>query len=1103
MTQENHIEEPDAIKNRVLTENTAQGVLNNLKTQESNRARMRTRWIWELLQNARDTKATSVSIEFGPGEITFQHNGDEFKMDDVAHLIYHGSTKIEDEGTLGRYGSGFLTTHLLSPTIDISGQLDNEQSFKFALTREVGSVEALSESMNRAWADFNESRSAPTSDKLPTRFRYPIEDRADDVVAKGIAMLKKCAPFVVAFNEVFSRIDLIKSPDETTSFEVTERASLSQDGLQEITVLENGNRKKYLLAESGKTSVAVLMKPTSDGSKTLMPINNTPRLFLGFPLIGTKNFSFPAVINSFEFTPTEHRDGVFLGQAENEANRENEAVIKKACGLLVKLVQFVAESGYRNVYELANVPAIPEPDWLNRKWLQGTLEDQFIEKVRQTPAVLCELDPITPKESILPFAEQDTGVEALWDLLGGLEEYRQKLPRESEAVGWCDALKSWAVVQDGKPMFLFGEAMDGKKLVSNIEEKTHKNGNCGKIEDLRNLLREDEDIEAVEWLNRLHDFLNKDGLREEVSEYHIVLDQDGFLDKLSNLHCDQGIDEELKDIAELLGWKVRQKLRDTRLTALADQIGAGEWNREYVVQNIISKINERAEADPDDKFAQASVRLFKWIVDQEDWNRLRGFPVFTVEKANDDNWRVIKLERGDENGDQPLAPVRAWINDLQRFSDLFPKRYILADDFFKAVSDSDVWQTLDEQGFLKRNVIITKEVYFPQFLPDEVLTDDEDHETTQEDHETTQQVAVTNIAFLTREDIGIMARVRQNHRLARTFWHFLTEWLILNDPKGLEINKADCDCGNPHEYYPAEWLKPLVKNRWVPMGNRKSDKATANSLAHLLRGSEWKLNSLNENPDVVKLLKAIGVTQFDLTREFVAENPETRQELDNAFTDILAAAGRDINYLNHAREYIVALKNDENLPEVIKDRQRQKQIVHENQHLGKLVEKLVRESLENEGFAVNREPIGSDFEIEHDSVENEKEMGIKVERENQTWLVEVKATRGQEVRMTATQARKAVEQRDRFLLCVVPVGDSTPDRDTVRDNIWFVENIGGRVDQLCDGLNDLEKLRDKITDDESSGVQLEVLSGTARIRVASFVWETDGFPLEDLAERLG
>ena len=74
-----------------------------------------------------------------------------------------------------------------------------------------------------------------------------------------------------------------------------------------------------------------------------LPIVDIPRLFLGFPLVGTENFSFPAVINSFQFTATEHRDGVFLWQAEdtaNVANQENQAVIEEACGLLAQMLRF-------------------------------------------------------------------------------------------------------------------------------------------------------------------------------------------------------------------------------------------------------------------------------------------------------------------------------------------------------------------------------------------------------------------------------------------------------------------------------------------------------------------------------------------------------------------------------------------------------------------------------------------------------------------------------------------------------------------------------------------------------------------------------------------
>ena len=36
------------IRNRVLTDNTAQSVLNHLKALESNRAHVLTRWVWEL-----------------------------------------------------------------------------------------------------------------------------------------------------------------------------------------------------------------------------------------------------------------------------------------------------------------------------------------------------------------------------------------------------------------------------------------------------------------------------------------------------------------------------------------------------------------------------------------------------------------------------------------------------------------------------------------------------------------------------------------------------------------------------------------------------------------------------------------------------------------------------------------------------------------------------------------------------------------------------------------------------------------------------------------------------------------------------------------------
>ena len=821
-----------------------------------------------------------------------------------------------------------------------------------------------------------------------------------------------------------------------------------------------------------------------NGDWVCLPSNSTPKLFLGFPLIGTEDFSFPAVINSFRLTPaTEERDSVALGLASDKTNHENEAVILGACKLLVNLIQFAASSGWGNVYALADIPPIAGQNRPTKDWLQKCLNKQLIERIRQIPAVLCELGPIIPKESILPFAEKDVGVKALWDLLDGLEEFQQKLPRRNEAVGWCDAIKSWATVCDCQATS-FDEAFDGCKLTSYVEKRT-KNADeeYGRLENLQKLLR--EDVCAVEWLDQLYKFLKDDGLKEVIRTQSIILDQGGLLDRLSNLHRDQDIAEELKDIAELLEWNIRWKLRDKRLTSLADEVGAEDWDSQYVVRELVKKLQERADEKPDDDFAKASSHLFKWIVGQKKWDLLRSFPVF-AESSESDSRRAFRLERRqpEEDDNRPLAPIGAWAEELKQFSDLFPQRQILADAFFEAVPDPDTWRILDEQGFIRTNVVIRREVSSDTEFSDRTfrlkgpLSGDGDTK-----HRTFDCITVTDIAFLT----GIMARVRQSPRRAYLFWRFLTEWLVKEDVQGLEVKESRCACKRTHQHFQAAWLVQVGENHWIRLGDTYFQ-ATAQSLANLLRDSEWKPSSLNENPAAVKLLEAIGVTRFDLMREFVAETPKTRTELDNAFTDILLVAGGNVDHLSRAREYIEDLKDDEKLPDILKKRREDRQMVQKNQHLGQLGEELMKKSLEDKGFTVTRTGTGSDYEI-------------KLSSGDQSWLVEVKSTQGQEVRMTDTQARKAVEKEDGFLLCVVPVESETPALDEVRDKMRFVENIGSLVEPLCNGLDEFEDLRDEITDDKSSGVQLVVEAGTARVRVAKSVWDK-GFRLEDLSKKL-
>ena len=968
---------------------------------------MQRRWIWELLQNARDAAADDnthlvASVELGNGELVFQHNGRGFTMEEVAHLIYHGSTKLEDANTLGQYGSGFLTTHLLSPEIDVSGQLNDGRPFNFRLKREIVSAKTLSDSMDRAWNEFDASAQA-VADSFTTRFRYPVAEESLGAVEEGIETLKQCAPFVVVFNSQFRRID-IESPENTTTFEVLERVPL-QEGLQTVTVgvSEHGSlrERKYLLADGERVSVTVPVAPTHDGLVCL-PLEDIPRLFLGFPLVGTETFSFPAVINSFAFTPTENRDGVYLGQSEDDANHTNQAVIEEACDLHVKLIAFVTESRWANDYTLADIPAISEQTWLSRNWLHNRL-GQLVSQVRQTPAVISRGAALFPKDSIVPLTKEAAGTKALWDLLNQVKAFRQKLPARNEADGWREVIESWAAITD-RDATSFGEGYDGSKLVSYLEEATK--GDDTKF---------------------------------------------GTLERLAN---------------------VLQK---------------------EVIQEIADNLQRlSSEGTLGDEFTQASPRLLAWLVANQQWTHLTGFPAFSI-RPDDGSCAVLRLsQKGSGDLEAPLAPIKAWAEDLQQYADLFPWRYIMAAEFFAVMPEADGWQTLSGKGYLRTDVVVKSDKSLGDFLPDEPLPDGE--------HKTVNAVAVTDVVLLARDRLGVMARVRDSQARARLFWRFLTEWLVARDPEGLEFETADCECGSSHKYYPAMWLVPVVRNNWVPQGNDIRDRATAQSLAKLLRGSGWTPNSLSDNSTTLKLLEAIRVTRFDLMRHFVVSDDESQSALEDTLTSILVSTNGD---LSHVHDFVEDMKTDQDLPKHLAERRERRRVVHENQRLGDHVEDLVKEGLEDQGFTVKRTGIGSDFEIEYDFVEENEEIGIELSRDDRTWLVEVKATREQRVRMTAKQAETAVKRGDGFLLCVVPVGfgEANLKKDDLRANMRFVQNIGPRVGPLCVDLDALNDLRDDATTPSASDIQLEIEAGTARIRIDNTVWQ-NGVCLNDLSAQL-
>ena len=345
----------------------------------------------------------------------------------------------------------------------------------------------------------------------------------------------------------------------------------------------------------------------------------------------------------------------------------------------------------------------------------------------------------------------------------------------------------------------------------------------------------------------------------------------------------------------------------------------------------------------------------------------------------------------------------------------------------------------------------------------------------------------------------MLRRVRQSRKQAQLFCNFLTRWLADEDAQGLAAQETTCVCGSPHRYYPAAWLVPLVRNQWVPLERRRTDLATAHSLGNLLRDSGWSTDLL-QSAQIVALLKALGVGVPELLKELLTTNDEQRDALDKTLAKLMTSVSSDWDRLQVLAEDI---REDEGLFDHLEERRQRRRTVRENQRLGALVEQLVKESLEGEGFDVQRTGVGSDFEIQPGPPAEDEQVRLELTRRGRTWLVEIKSARDNSVRMTSRQAQESVEHDSNYLLCVVPIGTGPedPEIEAVRRSMRFVDDIGSRLTSICGDMDNFERFREGVTVEDTTGLRLELDSGSPRIRIECTVWEA-GFGLERLFSRL-
>jgi hypothetical protein len=1070
----------DAV-NAVLTENTAQTIAKQLSLLENTRSTLGARWIWELLQNARDVASSdgvNVTITLTPETVTFTHDGRPFRPREIAHLIFHGTTKLGESNDIGHFGSGFLSTHLLSRRVRVQGVLKDEFEcefeFDFWLDRSGVDPNELSAAMRQSMRDFEEScREVAGGRPGKTVYFYPLTEKTYELADTGLKDLTDWGRLVLALAPEVASI-VATTPDATCTL-VRGDSEVVADTVNTVVIedLGSGQRDNAYVAIASSTDHAQAALPlrSCPSGFGIDLTARMPRLFVLFPLLGTHRLGLPTILQSKNFEPRENRDGVWL-TGDSEDAITNRAILRDSVPLMSLLIQTAAQQRWAGIEQILRLDASDAPEWVESKWLKELLT-QCLDALAEFPIVATESGEwVSLDEAWLPFSDSSEVRHELWNLMSEWNGSQAYLPPRHLVDDWAENLISWAALR--------GVSADSQEPALTIQSVAEEISKSASLDTLRDKLAATSDV--VEWLRRFHSLLALSDSAQLLDDWKLLPAQTGQLCKRRDLTLDDGIAPELKDLSDALHVDLRNRLLDRRFETDFLRTLLIPTTELQVLDRAIDTLRDNCESDLlEPALAPICAKLFWFLASRPiHFRRLDGFPVASMEER-DGRLSTIRLQLHAAEDQRPLAPPDSWPEGARRHVELFPRRKILNSEFAREACQSDDWQPLADNGLLHKQPLYNTDAASSDLLCAGSLPDDE------YEHVSDCTVRATQIAWLAAKDSGLLDRSRKTPSRAIRFVEFLLDY-VASDPTAFDTEEVPCECGQSHEYYRAAWLRSIsplgAERRWVPstQPGQGSCLPTAESLAALLEGEDSLIRQL-ESPVGKPFLQALGISQADLTLRVMAPDEASRLSLIRSVGDLAHATGG----ADGVRELVEDIQNDPKVLETIQERKRNRQRVRQNQSIGELVEELLREQLEESGLRVERTGVGSDFEVDSDFVQNDEEVMLQLGADGGSTFVEVKSARTDLVKMTPRQAGTAMDKGEGFAVCVVPIEDESPLAEDVREQCRFLFGIGEHLAEAWAAYQGIEHATDAA--EESSGnVSLEIRQGQIRFRVSEALW---------------
>jgi len=1041
------IDDPDYIEkrnNRKLTADKIRQILSKVQNNPSDSAK---RWVWELMQNAKDVPnkfgRVSVKIILNTDRLEFRHNGDPFTLKNIFSLIQQVSSKDSvnsDEEVTGKFGTGFISTHLLSEKIDVAGVVLHKgvhRKFTTCLDRSGRTSEDMLPKIDAALEHIRNIQEDTLFTIISDYEVNRIETAYDTTFTYHLTSTEKQKAAVLGLDDLINTLPVtlvnipkIKSVEIINNIKGKNEVYFSELFFEEeqikklrVSVTDSFGHKNHrnFITYSDK-DVSLSIEVSNFENPVLKEINqDAPKLFRDFPLIGSNKYYHPYMLNGFKFNPTEDRDGILLHGIENIEAEENRKIINSAFEASKDFTVYLLKQNASNRFVCA-LSRLPDEKWeeFSKNWYES-LQKSYREFLLEQDLIETVMSSIKLRDAIIPVhGLSDDSKIKFYNIVKPFVG-NDKVPKENIILNWIEytgpknEIESW----NHNIRYTLESFLNELQIVETIDNLIER-------------LPQGENV--YQWLNKLYEFLNEERETERFTEFKIIPNKNNVFKSIADLYLEDSespIAEEFLDTLDALEvyWRndiihneiklPSQSIRKRGLTDASDKINeclkSFPKDNERLLKISIDLIRNEGANSTGESFKAKLFKVAKAMFNLESELRV----VINITRFNFD----IAIEKVSSIINEKVSELSNLIALGNFISKGFDHTVIWYNNYLQLLEGSESFKKQLEYG----NIIPNRKGIFCAY--DSIY------------------------AFGTEEN-------PLNEKLVDLLYqiNFNEDWnqVLIHDGFSLKLQPRKFEeLGSKID----ESLVELLKEDSYNPGSIKPFKATILDLIKWVKSnSEIAEKYLNKTFQAANDLwvkfsmtnEIMNLLSDEKSMEFLQELSESNISLAEVRELMNIAEQLDSLGLNGMAEIIEHAKD---LLEVEKDFQYLRET-------GENIEEVFKEALKAEGINIGIKHLSKgshDFELYSESDSNNKV------------FVEIKSyANGSKnpFKFASSQIRKSIEFPEKYFVCILerPLNSKPATVEYLRANLFYNSNLKNIVSGVISDIEAFEKIDNNIND---------------------------------------